>query len=197
MKISYDVGDIIVIENILEPTLCERLIRLFNIDNRKSQCKTEDHGKQKYREASTIVFHEHEDWHELFEDDIKPRWQEAVEMYQDYYEFNKPWVDYGATLAHYKPGEGCHFHVDGMLMYQDSGRVATSTIALNDGSPIHFPRQDASFAPNPGSGIFFPCGYTHVHGVPKCDEDRYVLLNWWFQKGLQADARLTRSSRRV
>ena len=112
-------------------------------------------------------------------------WGHCYKQYSDQFDILKTFGEhksYTMKVQKTQPGQGYHIWHAEATNKQDSNRLLTWTVYLNDefeAGETEFLYQQYRYKPSKGDCIIFPAAYTHTHrGNPPIGGDKYILTGW-------------------
>ena len=112
-------------------------------------------------------------------------WGKCYKEYADKFDILKSFNQhrsYTLKVQKTRPGEGYHIWHSEITSKENSERLLTWTIYLNDdfeAGETEFLYQHYRYKPSKGDVIIFPAGFTHTHrGNPPIGGDKYIITGW-------------------
>ena len=112
-------------------------------------------------------------------------WGECYKQYAEKYSILSTFGhhnSYTIKIQKTEPGEGYHIWHAESTNRQDSNRLLTWTVYLNDefeAGETEFLYQHYRYKPQKGDVIIFPTAYTHTHrGNPPIGGNKYIITGW-------------------
>lgn len=187
-----DLGsDILFLENVLEPSLCQHVIEVAECCQFMPAHKPDQLIDADIRSGGILPLGEggalQESTNRLLLGKVKIIQELLFKRYG--IRFSRPEA---CAVLRYLPGQGCKRHVDNCLLetrvQQLEQNIPTRDVAiigyLNDefeGGENLFDRQIIKVKPRAGCAIAFPAGYTHPHqALPVVRGCKYVFTSWLF-----------------
>jgi len=170
-----------VYDNTLTKEECERIIFLFEKDERKLPGTAGGNISRNWKASTDISLNFH-DKDEEYNAIIYPKLEQAMAKYYNRYQFlmsHAPWeTESMYNLQKYEDGEGYFalhaeegYHLNRMLVWM---------IYLNDSEcGTEFPYQETVTQAKEGSCVIWPAAWTHPHkGVTPNIGEKYIATGW-------------------
>lgn len=97
-------------------------------------------------------------------------------------------ADSGYEYHLYKPGDICHYHIDGEVDSSEGFlRYATVVLFLtdNDDGELVFPSQNLEIKPEKGKIVVFPPYGCFGHYVKPSIKNREIIMTWFVYNGIE------------
>ena len=170
--------------NILSRDTCEKIIDMFNNDNRRQKGQTvAGVGTQKVSTDLMCDFSQKR--FSKYSELIVPGIEILVRNFKEKYPFLNDGVSHWSlhtdyNIQHYKHGEG-YYAIHTEHGYENPYRMGVWMIYLNDAKcGTAFPYQNAVIQAEEGKGVMWSAGWTHAHvGVCPNIGDKYIATGWF------------------
>lgn len=100
--------------------------------------------------------------------------------------------DSGYEYHLYRPGDICHYHVDGEI---SNGLLRYATVILfltnNDDGELVFPAQNVEIKPEKGKIVIFPPYGCFGHYAKPSIKNREILMTWFVYNGIEVKVNAT------
>lgn len=188
-----------VFDNVLDNSMCNHIITLFNNNNNNNCIGMTSGGyapKLKLTTDFDISRCDSNDWKDIdkiIDSIIKQnlhKYTEYIYSLNNYYSLpNKELQDNGFLMQKYEKNKGFfNYHQDFSSIYENKSiyyRVLVYILYLNDidegGETIIW--DDYKIKPKAGSLLFFPSTWTYPHkGNMPISHDKYIITGWLYAK---------------
>jgi len=177
------IKDVIIFDEFLTSNFCQLFVSFFSKQTewKKSVTYGEQDGSQSPetspRQSSQIILAGIPEADKF----VFEAFSKALSIYRTIYPHVHVTSDEGYSLLRYTEGGKYSAHVD---RGAPNNRVVSGLIYLNDdfeGGELHFPRQELTIKPKPGSLVLFPSFHTFEHAsLPIKSGTKYAVVTWFY-----------------
>ena len=169
-----------IYENIVDPSLCKKIIDLYENSDRWSCLPPADRTSNYVQDSQLVIDCFNKELSGGLMEDLKT----CLYHYIDTYPLlnSCSFISSTILMQKTKPSQGYHvFHAEDMA-WNISSRTMAWMIYLNDvpeGGETEFLYQKKRFKPTEGTIMIWPATYTHMHrGNPPMSE-KYIATGWF------------------
>ena len=169
-----------IYENIVDPSLCKKIIDLYENSDRWSSLPPSDRTSNFVQDSQLVIDCFNKELSFGLMEDLK----KCLYHYIDTYPLlnSCSFISSTILMQKTKPSQGYHvFHAEDMG-WHISSRTMAWMIYLNDvpeGGETEFLYQKKRFKPTEGTIMIWPATYTHMHrGNPPMSE-KYIATGWF------------------